>query len=223
MASIGSLLSRGSLIPDGAGGWKLELSTKFKWDEKKFRRLEGKARMKALSRAGLRVKQSCQKQISARKPLSKNPKQWQIATRHGFDLIALVDRPSKPDQLTSWRTPRNPSGMLRKDIENDYDGRSQSVVVGPSKFPWLNQLHEFGGTSKPRYFLPIPRRTRGNRVFGVLTNTRPTVGRGGRRRVEQAGVYSFTPRIKARPFMSKGLAAARRKIPEEFRDQLRGP
>jgi hypothetical protein len=221
MASIGSLMSRGSLIPDGAGGWKLQLSTKFKWDEKRFRRLEGAARMRALSKAGLRVRHSCQKQISARKPSTKSPRQWKIATRHGFDLIALVDRVPKSDKLTSWRTPRNPSGMLRNDIQDDYDRKSRSVVVGPSKFPWLNKLHEFGGSGK-RYFLPIAKRSRGKRVFGVLTNVKPSISRG-KNRVEQAGIYSFSFRIKARPFMAKGLAAARKKIPEEFRDQLRGP
>lgn len=219
---MADLARRGSLVPDGAGGWKLQMSTKFKWDEKRFRRLEGEARMRALSKAGLRVKHACQKQISARKPASKSPKRWKIATRHGFDLIALVDRVPKSDKLTSWRTPRNPSGMLRKDIENDYDRKSRSVVVGPSKFPWLNQLHEFGGMSKPRYFSPIPKRTRGNQILGVLTNRKPTVGKG-RSRVEQSGVYSFTFRIKARPYMAKGIAAARKKIPEEFRNQLRGP
>lgn len=216
-----ALNQRGSLVPDGAGGWKLQVSTKFKWDEAKFRKKEGDARMRALVRAGLITKRSTQKQISARKPATRSPKQWKIATRHGFDLIALVDRVPKSDKLTSWRTARNPSGMLRKDIENDYDPKTRSVVIGPSKFPWLNKLHEFGGTTQ-RYFLPVPRRTRGNRIFGVLTNKKPTVGKG-RDKVEQAGVYSFQARVKARPYMAKGIAAAKGKIPQQFRNQLRGP
>jgi hypothetical protein len=219
--SISALTGRGSLVPDGAGGWKLQVSTKFKWDIEKFKKREGAARMKALSKVGLRVKHSCQKQISARRPNSR-PRQWKIANRQGFDLIALVNRVPHPNRLTSWRTRRNPSGMLRNDIQDDYDSKSRSVVVGPSRLPWLNQMHEFGKGSSRVYFSPIARRTRGKRVLGVLKNTPPTVG-VGRDKVAQAGIYSFTFRVKARPYMAKGLAAVRKKIPEEFRNQLRGP
>lgn len=224
--SASMLQRRGSLVQGADGKWTVKVSSKFQWDSKKLRRLEGDARRKSLIRSGLILKRTVQKGMSARRP-SGRPKHWTIGSRHGFELVALVDRVPKSDRVTSWRTQRYPSGMLRSDIEDDYDTAKKTVVVGPSKFPKINQLHEFGGRTT-RHFVPIPKKARGKRVYGVLTNVKPTVWpgrRGGRARSapEQAGIYTFSTRVKARPYMGTAIKKARGKIPQQFRNQLRGP
>lgn len=228
--SASMLQRRGSMVLGADGTWQFKLSTKYNWDSPKLKRMMGDARRKSLIRCGLILKQTVKKGMSGsrgpRSPLTR-PKHWTIGSRHGFELVALVDRVPKSDRVTSWRTQRYPGGMLRSDIEDDYDTARKTVVVGPSKFPKINQLHEFGGRTT-RHFVPIPKRARGNRVYGVLTNVKPTVWtgkRGGRARSapEQAGIYTFSTRVKARPYMGSAIKKARSKIPQQFRNQLRGP
>jgi hypothetical protein len=218
--SMNALNRRGSMVPLPGGGWKLEISTKFKWNTEQVRKKLGEGRRRALERVGFLVKTRTQKGMSSRRP-RKTGRQVKIANRFGFDLIALIDRVPKTDSVTSWKTSRHPKGFLRSDIEDDYDTRSQSVVVGPSLRPKINQLHEFGGTTT-RYFVPIPRRGKRNAVFGVLANVKPKAGRG-RDAPEQTGIFSFQTNIKGRKFQAKGLRLAAPKIPQQFRNQLRGP
>jgi len=218
MASIGSLLSRGSLVPNGAGGWKVQLSTKFKWEEKRLRQKVGEARAKALKNVGLLVKGKTQREMSNRAP-RKRPVNVKIGTRFGFDLIAQIERVPKSDRVTSWKTARHPKGFLRQDVQSDYDFKSGSVVVGPAKRPAINQLLEFGGPSK-RYFVPIAKRSRGKKVYGYLANVPPRI-KGTRDR--QSGLYSFNTTIKPRGFMAKGLKVSLAKIPAQFKDQIKGP
>jgi len=223
MASLAQLLRGGSLVPDGAGGFKLQISSKFKWDTEKLQRKLGEANAKALQRVGMDVRKIVQKGMSSRTP--KTPRQWKIASRHGFDLIALVDKVPKPDVVTSWRTTRNPKGELRQSIESDYSHRRQSVVVGPAAdrmSPRLNVLLEKGGTTT-HYFVPVRRHPPGRRknaVYGRLQNSRPRI-RGTR--ILQSGIYSFTRTVKGRGFMSKGLQKALPKIPDRWRNSVRGP
>jgi hypothetical protein len=223
MASLAQLLRGGSLVPDGAGGFKLQISSKFKWDTEKLQRKLGEANAKALQRVGMDVRKIVQKGMSSRTP--KTPRQWKIASRHGFDLVALVDKVPKPDVVTSWRTTRNPKGELRQSIESDYSHRRQSVVVGPAAdrmSPRLNVLLEKGGTTT-HYFVPVRRNPPGRRknaVYGRLQNSRPRI-RGTR--ILQGGIYSFTRTVKGRGFMSKGLEKALPKIPDRWRNSVRGP
>jgi hypothetical protein len=223
MASLAQLLRGGSLVPDGAGGFKLQISSKFKWDTEKLQRKLGEANAKALQRVGMDVRKIVQKGMSSRTP--KTPRKWKIASRHGFDLVALVDKVPKPDVVTSWRTTRNPKGELRQSIESDYSHRRQSVVVGPAAdrmSPRLNVLLEKGGTTT-HYFVPVPRNPRGRRknaVYGRLQNSRPRI-RGTR--ILQSGIYSFTRTVKGRGFMAKGLQKALPKIPDRWRNSVQGP
>jgi hypothetical protein len=223
MASLAQLLRGGSLVPDGAGGFKLQISSKFKWDTEKLQRKLGEANAKALQRVGMDVRKIVQKGMSSRTP--KKPRQWKIASRHGFDLVALVDKVPKPDVVTSWRTTRNPKGELRQSIESDYSYRRQSVVVGPAAnrmSPRLNVLLEKGGTTT-HYFVPVRRNPPGRRknaVYGRLQNSRPRI-RGTR--ILQSGIYSFTRTVKGRGFMAKGLQKALPKIPDRWRNSVQGP
>jgi hypothetical protein len=230
MASLASLMKGGSFTPLPGGGFDFKLDmpkSKFRWDDKRFKRLVGEARAKSLRKVGLVVKDRTKRGIGSREPI-KNVKNWKrikIGSRFGMDLIAMVDRVPKSKVVTSWRTPRNPEGMLRSDIQSDYDTRTKSVVVGPAKFPRLNDLIERGGTAT-RYFKPLPIRTRGKRVLGILTNTPPRENfRSGRRAPGRvmANAFSFQIRIKPRAYMAKGIAKARPRIPEQFRDQIKGP
>lgn len=233
MATLAQLQRGGSqvLMPDGSFKFVLDLpASKFKWDSKRLIRKVGEARVKALRAAGLVVRDRTKRQMSRRSP-SKVPTRVKVGTRFGLDLIALIDRVPKADRVTSWKTQRNPEGMLYRDIQSDYDMRSKSVVIGPSKFPALNEMHENGGTAR-RWFKPIPKRARGDQVFGILTNTVPrgaarfvTInGRTRRRRGREiTSSYSFQIRITPRAYMAKGLAKARPRIAEEFRDQIHGP
>lgn len=225
MASIGQLLRGGSFVPLPGGGYefKLEFKSKFKWESKKLRRKIGQANATALKRVGMDVRRIVQKGMSWRTP--KAPRQWKIATRHGFDLVALVTKVPRPDVVTSWRTARNPKGRLRQAIQYDYSYSSESVVVGPSAdtmTPRINVTLEKSG-QVTTYFVPTLRNPPGRRrnvIYGRLQNSRPRVSGT---RFGQSGLYSFTRTIKGRGYMAKGLAKALPKIPEKYRDTVTGP
>jgi len=224
MASIASLMRGGSMVPDGAGGFTFKLDSKFQWDTKKLRKKIGEANAKALKRAGMDVRSAAQKGMSSRQPLG-NARQWQIAERHGFRLVALIRKVPKADVVTSWRTSRNPKGELRQSIEYDYDYGREKVAIGPSAArmrPAVNKILEFGGTTT-HYFVPVRRNPPGGRrntIYGRLSNSRPRV-RGTR--IEQSGLYSFQRTVQGRGFMAKGLAKALPKIPERYRNTVTGP
>lgn len=223
MASIASLLRGGSFTPDASGGFTFQIDTKFQWDTPKLKKKIGEANAKALKRAGMDVRRAVHKGMSSRSP--KSPRQWKIAERHGFKLVALVTKVPKPDVVTSWRTSKSPKGELRQSIEYDYDYRRESVVIGPSATrmrPSVNKILEFGGTTT-HYFVPVQRNPPGRRrntIYGRLSNSRPRV-KGTR--IEQSGLYSFTRTVKGRGFMAKGLAKALPKIPERYRNTITGP
>jgi hypothetical protein len=231
MASLAQLMKYGSIGTSGGFDFKLDIpSSKFKWDDKRLKQKVGEARVKALRRAGLVVRDRTKRQMSRRSP-RKVPVRMTVGARFGLKLVALVDRVPKSDRITSWKTQRNPEGMLYRDIQSDYDNRSKSVVIGPSKFPALNELQERGGTAR-RWFKPIPKKAPRDSVFGILTNTIPrekkrwvTInGRNRRRRGREiTSSYSLEIRIKPRSYMAKGLAKAKLRIPEEFRDTIQGP
>lgn len=233
MATLAQLMKFGSQVkmPDGSFRFVMDAPrSKFKWDDKRLIRKVGKARVEALRRAGLVVKSKAKREISNRTPRQlKNAKRMVVGKRFGLDLVALIDRVPVGDRVTSWKTPRHPKGMLREDIQSDYDTRTKTVVIGPSKFPKINAMHEFGGSAR-RWFKPVAMRTRGDRVLGILTNTPPRENyrriddRGRRRgRPVMKNAFSFVIRIKKRPYMARGIVKALPRIPEEFRDTVRGP
>lgn len=199
--------------------------TKFSWDGETVKRLVGEAAAKALQRAGMDVRKATQRQMSNRAPIKpqSKPEYWTVGERHGIPMVAVVRQVPKPDKVTSWKTPSFPKGFLRQDIQSDFDNRTESVVIGPAKAPWLNQLHEFGGTV-PLYFLGSerPRREYQGRALprsvvgrtgayvGILTNT-PTSG----------AISLGTRTVRGRAYMEIGLQASIHRIPPQFQDTLR--
>lgn len=221
MASLPQLLRGGSFAmgPDGTFTFSLEVKTKFKWQDGKLKRKLGEATAKALYLAGADVREATKKGMSHRSPLTA-PRQWKIADRMGFELIARVSQVPKSDRVTSWKTARFPEGYLRSQIQSDYTSGKKSVVVGPEaggRNPRVNYLLERGGMAT-YYFVPGGKQRRsGTKVYGTLTNRPPRL-RGTRD--AQSGYYRFSRTIKPRGFMAKGLAKALPKIPERFRGKL---
>lgn len=197
--------------------------TKFSWQGETLKRLVGEAAAKALQNAGMDVRKATQRMMSSRKPLSQ-PRFWRVGERNGIPMVAVVRQIPKSEKVTSWKTSNWPKGFLRQDIQSDFDNRTQSVVIGPSKAPWLNQLHEFGG-EVPLFYLPSnrPRRDyRGRRIpmsvagrdgayVGTLTNTPGIPG----------AISLGTRTVRGRGYMEIGLQASIHRIPPQFQDTIR--
>ena len=188
--------------------------TRFRWGHVMDRL--GEARVKALKIAGAEVRRGAQRSMSVRAPL-KTPRLIDLGTVGGERLVAKRTQVPKDDRVTSWKTQRFPKGFLRSDIQYDYDPATQSVVVGPTKAPRLNRLHEIGGTVNVFFVRTtpperVPRRFSGS-VFGIQAN-RP-IGR------DPVKLGSRT--VKARRFMATGLRVSREKIAPAWRDKIVGP
>jgi hypothetical protein len=199
---------------------RYKLNTKFMWKTEKFKKMISATDAVALERAGADVREATRKQMSNRAP-RKNAVQWKIADRHGYELIARIDRVPMSDRVTSWKTSRSPTGYLRSQIQSDFSLGKKTVVIGPEvggRNPRVNQLQEVGGMAT-YYFVPGGKqRKSGNKVYGTLSNRAPRI-RGTR--ITQVGLYRFTRGIKGRHFMERGLKKAAPKIPECWRGKLR--
>lgn len=214
--------------------------TKFNWHTD-AKRLIGAAAAVALQKAGMEVRRSTQRGMvggstpTGRKPRSI-PKLWKVGERDGFALVAMVRKIPRPDKVSSW----SPMAFLRNDVQSDYDARTESVVVGPSKFPWLNQLHEVGG-SVPLYFRPISPYPVGGQIGPNVRLPkkweRSIQGRDSRGRFKRmrrgayvgylqnepgSGSINLGARtVRGRAYMEIGLQASMHKIPAQFRDTIR--
>lgn len=199
--------------------------TKFNWNKAELTRLIGKASAVALQKAGLEVRKSTQRGIvggstrTGRKPLAK-PRWWKVGQKGNYPVVAFVRKVPRDDKVSSW----SPQAFLRNDIEADFDPRSRSIVIGPSKVPWLNQLHEFGGSVNvyvrhgkypvtqfgghkvPQSMMGKDKRSRGAYV-GVFDNTR-------------GDFFVGTRQVRARRYMEIGLLAAMPKIPKQFQNRI---
>lgn len=213
--------------------------TKFNWHREGLRRLIGEAAAKALQRSGLEVRKSTQRSMvgggsrTGRKQLAR-PRFWVVGQRDGYNMVALIRQVPRPDKVSSW----GPQAFLRNDIQSDWDNNTKSVVVGPSRAPWLNQLHEFGG-SVPLYFVgskaPVTS-VRGARIPTSVMREPGSASRGrgsrsARRRGAYVGYLTNQPssgavnlgsrRVRGRAYMEYGLQASINKIPEQFRNSIR--
>jgi hypothetical protein len=210
-------------------------STKFNWN-KDAKRLIGAAAAVALQKAGMEVRRITQRQIvggSTRtgRTLRPKPVWWHVGEKDGYPVVAYVRKVPRPDKVSSWA----PKAFLRNDVQSDYDARRNSVVIGPSKFPWLNQLHEFGGTES--YYLKrtkYPVKEYGGHKLPRKFQRQVTynVGKKGRtaKRYEGAyvGVFSNTRgnffvgtrSLRGRGYMEIGLQASLSKIPAQFRGTI---
>lgn len=204
--------------------------TKFQWNKAELTRLIGRESAIALQKAGLEVRKSTQRGIvggstrTGRKPLAK-PRWWKVGQKGSYPVVAFVRKVPRDDKVSSW----SPQAFLRNDIEADFGPRSRSIVIGPSKVPWLNQLHEFGGTvnvyvQHGRY--PVTQFA-GHKVPQSMMS-----GGKGRGRAKASGAYvgvfdntrgDFfvgTRQVKARRYMEIGLLAAMPKIPKQFQNRI---
>jgi hypothetical protein len=207
--------------------------TKFRWHTEELRQRIGAGSAVALQKVGLDVRRNTQRSMvggstsGGRK--SSAPKWWKVGERNGYPVVAYVTQVPRPDKVSSWA----PKAFLRNDIQSDYDPSSKSVVIGPSKVPWLNQLHEFGGSVNVfvrhgefpvQTFAgkPVPRK------FQAVKSQLRSRSRRGIRDVARGayvGVFSNTSgnfhvgvrRVRGRGYMEVGLQRSMSKIPEKFK------
>jgi hypothetical protein len=214
------------------------------FDVPKVRKTLGEARFRALDKAGFQIHSAAKRGIGQRAP--KKTKKWVKTSREGrpVEFVGGLYRditpygsgkPRAPGQpVKSWQ----PKRFLYRDIRYYYDFSRGSVVIGPEKAAWLNQLHEFGGTLRLTAYrinvgaarIAFQRRSKG-RAIARGSNGRQALGallwthkgfRGSRGWDRTSMTKSA--RYPARPFMgSASVATALRKVPEAFRDTIRGP
>lgn len=201
--------------------------TKFQWNKPALKKLVGEAAAKALQRAGMDCRKSVQRMMSNRAPL-KTPQFWRLKNRSdGYPMVAIVRQIPKKDRVTSWKTPVHPKGFLRQDIQTDWDATTQSVVIGPSKVPWLNQLHEDGGHVQ-LWFVSTKKPVgtyKGKKLPARLTEN-GKYGRGAytgwlsnRPMGDSVAIGSRT--VPGRGYMIIGLQAMIHRIPEQFQNTIR--
>jgi len=202
--------------------------TKFKFSKEKLKKLVGAAAAEALQKAGLWVRRTTQRGIvggstpSGRRPRA-NPVFRTYGEKDGYPVVGAITRVPRDDKVSSWA----PKAFLRNDIESDYDFSTKSVVIGPSKNPWLNQLHEFGG-SRTYYVAigkdPVP-------TYNGKKIKRSLMRKGSKGWGAYVGYVTDKPRtfkigqrtLKPRRYMENGLQAGISRIPEQFRDTIKGP
>lgn len=213
--------------------------TKFRWHTQELKDRIGTSSAIALQKAGLEVRRYTQRTMvggstpAGRSPLSK-PRWWRVGEKNGYPVIAYVKKIPRPERVSSWA----PRAFLRNDVQSDYDPSTKSVVIGPSKFPWLNQLHEVGGSV--RVYVrhgefpvkkfgghDVPRKHQKLVTYSVS-------GKGGKRKSVQrydgayVGIFSNQSgrfgvgrrTVKDRRYMEIGLIRSMKKIPEQFRDMI---
>jgi hypothetical protein len=209
----------------------LRISTKFFLDRKHVIARVGKGRAKALTKAGAMVYRSCQSQFLRGRATSRGTNRT-AGTWRGLPLVERRTRRSNGSRITSWRSARNPDGFMRKSMAFAFDPSSQTVVVGPQRKGWLNELHEKGGTARQTLYLrfggrPVPMQ----RAYGLRrTGSRFNMAYVGTYLYPRPSARSFvatsrsrTVRVRADRFQRKGLDKVRARIPEKFKDQISGP
>ena len=213
------------------------------FDVPRVRRAIGEANFEALSKAGMDVRDAAKRAIGQRAPARTN--RWRRTQRQNRPVEFLgglykditpigSGKPRAPGQpAKSW----SPKRFLYRDIRYYYDFATRSVVIGPERAPWLNQLHEFGGRlSLTAYrigvraaYIAAQRRRKGKPIHR-LTNGELDVGaviwthrgfRGGKNWDRTS--ITRQARYPARPYM--GSAAVERvlkgKIALRFKDTIR--
>lgn len=202
--------------------------TKFKFSKEKLRRLVGDAAAEALQKAGLWVRRTTQRGMvggsttSGRRPRAK-PVFRIYGEKDGYPVVGAITRVPREDKVSTWA----PKAFLRNDIQSDYDFSTKSVVVGPSKDPWLNQLHEFGGSRT--YWVSIGKEP--TPIYNGTKLKRSLMRKGPKGWGAYVGYVIDRPRafkigqrtIKGRKYMENGLQAGMSKIPAQFRDTIKGP
>jgi hypothetical protein len=214
--------------------------TKFRWADEAAK-VVGAGAAVALQKAALEVRRNTQRMMvggstPAGRKLLANPRWWKVGERDGIPVLAFVRKVPREDKVSSW----SPKAFLRNDVQADFDASRGTVVIGPSKAPWLNQLHECGGTVSvyvhhgkypvkkfaghdvPKKFQPSSfyyatvdgkrkrQKTYKGAYVGVFSNSRPAY----------LGFNVGHRTVNGRGYMEIGLQASLHKIPAEFRNKL---
>jgi hypothetical protein len=199
--------------------------TRFHWNKGKLEKLIGTAAAEALQKAGLLVRRNTQRSMvggstpSGRTP-RKNPIFRVYGEFDGYPVIGAIRKVPRPDKVSSWA----PSAFLRNDIQSDWDHGSRSVVVGPSKEPWLNQLHEFGGSKS--YYVAIPRTPAP--YYGGKKVPKSLQRKGSKGWGAYVGYVTDRPtgfpigvrQISGKGYMEIGLQRSLNKIPQQFHNAI---
>jgi hypothetical protein len=202
--------------------------TKFQFSKEKLRTLVGDAAAEALQKAGLLVRRTTQRGMvggstpSGRRPRA-NPVFRVYGEKDGYPVVGAITRVPRDDKVSSWA----PKAFLRNDIQSDYDFGTKSVVIGPSKAPWLNALHEFGGSRT--FYVAIGRDP--TPIYNNKKLKRSLMRKGPKGWGAYVGYVTDRPRsfkigqrtIKDRNYMANGVQASLRLIPEQFRNTIKGP
>lgn len=204
----------------------------------KVRKKVEASRDKALDRAGSMTRRSAQKQFRRRQPLKK-PIWKMVGSHEGYPLVSMSFQEATQGKVTTWK----PKEFLRRKIFYGLDKRRGSVVIGPDqKVASVQQLQEFGGSDpvKLKLVAPIPvanlyqykvpqsmlgRKQGRDRRGRFISNKRAYIGMWQSQKSRSKGktVATDSGRVPGAGFMGKGVAAIRQKIPQQFRNQLRGP
>lgn len=200
--------------------------TKFQWSKPKLQKLIGEAAANALKRVGAIIREKTVKGIAGGKQGRtgrKIPVFRIYGEKDGYPVVGAIKQVPNADKLSSWA----PKAFLRNDIQYDYDYKSSSVVIGPSKVPWMNALHEFGG--QRTYFVAIGKEP--TAFYDGRKLKRSVMRKGAKGWGAYVGYVTDRPRsfkigqrkIPARGFMKKGLDAGKASIPPQFANTIKGP
>ena len=210
----------------GFVGTRRRGGTKFNWNKDKLKKLIGEAAAQALQKAGLEVRRITQRGMVGGSTTSgrtgrKNPVFRIYGEKDGYPVVGAITKVPREGKVSSWA----PKAFLRNDIQSDWDAGTKSVVVGPSKAPWLNQLHEFGGSRS--FWVSIGKEP--TPLYNGKKLPRSMMRKGSKGWGAYVGYVTDRPRmfsigkrtLQPRKYMENGVQASMHKIPQQFRDKIK--
>ena len=213
------------------------------FDSEKVIKLLEKGNYEALRKIGLDLKEQAKRSIGQAAPARTKAgnkaagAKAVVAYKQGLYRDMTIVSGGKPrppgSPVKSW----SPRRWMYNDIADYYDAASKSAVVGVYRSPWLNQLHEFGGSLNLTMY----------RV-GVGEARRAYASKKGKKARDRAGSNGYVmgaviwnhkaiqsrhwertdttknARYPARPFMQHSPAMQKKlaKVHEKFKDALKG-
>ena len=168
----------------------------------KVQKLLGKARAKALNYQGGLVRKIARQSIRKKGKARAEPKSEKAKARWKREVMRTPASPPGTPPFTH-------TGFLRQDIQYALMPGTRTVVVGPYRTPWLNQLHEFGGE------MPMVQyRGATGRAFWYRAGARQ------RRHWTPTGKRKQF-RYPARPYMHPALSKVMQRLPRAWEAAIR--
>jgi hypothetical protein len=223
------------------------------FDRARVRRMLDATNQTCLIKAGLNIKEAAKKGIG-QKPPAKT-KAGKRAVNSGA-IVEFVGGLYKDLTMVNSGKPRSAGSPIKSwgpkrftyaDIKDYFDTSRKTAVIGAAKAPWLNKLHEFGGTlrlrawrtgvgaarnaylrrrgngrqgrdERGRYTSSLPQANQFDYGLLVWTNKKPRHSRNW-----EATTIVKTARYPARPFMqgARLVQKAVAKANEKWRNALR--